>query len=231
MTALDRRSATAQVLLADGDADLLEGSTVALDDEIEHHLLRVLRLRDGESVVVTDGGGRWRMTVARLAGSSLELESVSAVETEPEPEAFTLATAIPKGDRLDWMVQKTVELGVRRLLLLDAERSTVRWTGPRADKQLTRLGRIADEATRQSRGVWRATIAGPVAAATVLADASLAEPGDTPLPTDEKIIAIGPEGGWSTGELALTEARVGLGANILRVETAAVVATTLRLIR
>lgn len=231
MTALDRRSATTQVLLAAGDADLLEASTVALDDEVEHHLRRVLRLRDGESVAVTDGQGRWRMTVARSAGSALELESVGPVETEPEPDTFTLATAIPKGDRLDWLVQKTVELGVRRLLLLDAERSTVRWKGQRADKQLVRLGRIADEATRQSRGVWRTTIDGPVPAATVLAGASLAEPGDAPAPTDEQMIAIGPEGGWSPGELALTDARVGLGTNILRVETAAVVATTLRLIR
>ena len=219
------------MLLADGEADLLAGATIGLDDDVEHHLRRVLRLRDGESVVVADGAGSWRMTVARIAGSSLTLESVGAVEHEAEPETFALATAIPKGDRLDWLVQKTVELGLRRLVLLDAERSAVHWNGQRAEKQLARLCRIADEATRQSRGVWRTTIGGPVPAAGVLADAALAEPGDAPAPTDEAMIAIGPEGGWSPGELALSDARVGLGANILRVETAAVAATTLRLIR
>ena len=123
------------------------------------------------------------------------------------------------------------ELGARHLVLLETERSTVRWKGPRIDKQLIRLRRIADEATRQSRAVWRTKIEGPVSAAMVLADAALAEPGVAPLPTDEAMIAIGPEGGWSPEELALTPARVGLGANILRVETAAVAATTLRLIR
>lgn len=231
MTASDRRSATAQVLLDDGAGAGLADTTIGLADDVEHHLRRVLRIRDGESVVVTDGRGRWRMTLARVSGSSLWLEPIGEVGREPAPDSFTLATAIPKGDRLDWLVQKTVELGVSRLVLLDAERSTVRWKGERVDRQLARVRRIADEATRQSRRVWRAEIDGPVPAASVLVDAAVAEVGAANVPADEPIIAIGPEGGWSQSELDLAPRRVGLGANVLRVETAAIAATTLRMIR
>ena len=63
--------------------------------------------------------------------------------------------AIPKGDRLEWLVQKVTELGVDRLALLHAERSVVRWKPDRVQSQLVRLRRIADEACRQSRRVWR----------------------------------------------------------------------------
>ncbi len=146
-------------------------------DDVEHHLRRVLRVRDGDSIAVTDGAGRWRMAVVRLSGSSLTLEAVGAVTVDDRPEPFTLATAMPKGDRLDWLVQKTVELGVDRIVLLHAERSTVRWKADRAEKQLVRLRRIADESTRQSRRVWRTEIDGPVDADEVLPLAAVAEPG------------------------------------------------------
>ncbi len=69
---------------------------------------------------------------------------------------------MPKGDRLDWLVQKVTELGVDRIVLLHAERSVVRWKPERAAAQLDRLQRIADEACRQSRRVWRVAIDEPV---------------------------------------------------------------------
>ncbi len=226
----DRRRATSQVLLDEVDAALVELESIVLPDDVEHHLRRVLRVRNGESVAVTDGAGRWRMSAVRIVGSSLTLEAAGALVVEDRPEAFTLATAIPKGDRLDWLVQKTVELGVDRIVLLHAERSTVRWKTERAEKQLARLRRIADESTRQSRRVWRAVIDGPVEAHDILPLAAVAEPGGTGRVGDESMIAIGPEGGWTEDELARARARIGLGGTILRVETAAVAATTLRLV-
>jgi 16S rRNA (uracil1498-N3)-methyltransferase len=227
----DRRRATSQVLLDEVDAGQLDQDLIVPPDEVEHHLRRVLRVRDGESIVVTDGAGRWRMSVARLAGSSLTLETVGAPQSADRQHPFTLATAMPKGDRLDWLVQKAVELGVDRIVLLHADRSTVRWRTERAGKQLARLRRIADESTRQSRRVWRTDIDGPVEASEVLPHAAVAEPGGAEPAADESMIAIGPEGGWTDGELALAPRRIGLGENILRVETAAVAATTLRMIR
>ncbi|WP_051063012.1 RsmE family RNA methyltransferase, partial [Ilumatobacter nonamiensis] len=206
----------------------LDHDLITAGDEVEHHLRRVLRLREGEQVSVTDGAGRWRVAVARVGGSTLHLEAIGDVVTEERSAPFTLATAVPKGDRLDWLVQKTVEIGVDRIVFVDAERSVVRWKPDRVEKQLGRLRRIADESTRQSRRVWRTELEGPVPAGTVLERAAVAEPGGPPIDAHESLIAIGPEGGWSEAELALAPRRVGLGRNILRTETAAVVATTLR---
>jgi 16S rRNA (uracil1498-N3)-methyltransferase len=231
VTEHDRRRATSQVLLDEVDAGVLDDELIVPPDDVEHHLRRVLRVRDGESVAVTDGAGRWKMSVVRLSGSSLTLEAAGAVIVEQRLEPFTLATAMPKGDRLDWLVQKAAELGADRIVLLHAERSTVRWKTDRAAKQLVRLRRIADESTRQSRRVWRTEIDGPVDADEVLPLAAVAEPGSVGEIGGESMIAIGPEGGWTDDELARSSRRVGLGESVLRVETAAIVATTLRLIR
>ncbi len=223
-----RRRSASHVLL--DEPQLLDQASIMLDDDVEHHLRRVLRLHDGDSVSVTDGQGRWRMAVVRIPNTTLHLEAVCDVAVEDRRDRFTLATAIPKGDRLDWLVQKTVEIGVGRIVLIDAERSAVRWGPDRARKQLTRLRRIADEGVRQSRRVWRAELDGPVPADDVLASAAIAEPGGAPMESGESLVAIGPEGGWTDAELALSSRRVGLGTNILRIETAAVAAAALRLL-
>jgi 16S rRNA (uracil1498-N3)-methyltransferase len=134
---------------------------------------------------------------------------------------------MPKGDRLDWLVQKVTELGVDRLVLLHCDRSVVRWKDDRRDGQLARLQRIADEACRQSRRVWRLRLDGPVDAAAVLAEYVVAEPGGRPLTASDRVVAVGPEGGWSDRELLLARDRASLGDTILRTETAAISAATL----
>ena len=99
------RTSAAHVIIDDIDV-------VALDRDDEHHLFRVMRLRDGETVTVTDGRGAWRR--AEVDGRTLR--AVGPVEREPEPRGCTIAAAIPKGDRLEWMVQKLTEaLGVQFL--------------------------------------------------------------------------------------------------------------------
>lgn len=224
----ERRECAAHVLVDPGTD--LAASTILLPDDVEHHLRRVLRLRDGVAVSVTDGGGNWRIGRVSSSSDSLVLDCDGEVRCEERSAPFTLASAIPKGDRVDWLVQKSTELGVDRILLMDAEYSVVRWKPDRAAKHLVRLQRIADEATRQSRRVWRTLVSGPVPALEVLSEAAMAEPGGTPIRGDEEIIAVGPEGGWSSSETALSSRRVGLGANILRVETAGVAATALRMV-
>jgi len=189
-----------------------------------HHLLRVLRLRDGESVTITDGAGGWRPCV--VAGSGLEPTGGvrSVPRTRPE---LTIAVAPPKGDRLEWLVVKCTEVGIDRIVLLDAERSVVRWKGDRAAKQLDRLGKLVVEASMQSRRVWLPTIEGPVSSADVLKSAVASEPGGRSVTSSDVIVAVGPEGGWSPAELATASDTVSLGANVLRVETAAVAAAVL----
>jgi 16S rRNA U1498 N3-methylase RsmE len=100
----------------------------ALDDADDHHLRRVLRLRDGDEVTIADGRGRWRR--ARFGRA---IECVSAVDDEPmvAPE-ITVAFAVVKGDRPEFIVQKLTELGVDRVVPFVAARSVVRWDDDRA---------------------------------------------------------------------------------------------------
>ena len=203
-----RRSA-AHVLVADVSAP-------ALDDAATHHLRRVLRLRDG--------AGRW--LPCRLSGGVLEVDGVVA-SVDPPATPVTIAVAPPKGERLEWLVQKCTEVGVARIVLVDATHSVVRWDDARAAKQLDRLCRIAAEAAMQSRRVWLPIVDGPLPAPAVLAGATVAEPGGRPVGAGDTCIAVGPEGGWTPEEVALAGDRVSLGPHVLRVETAAVVAATL----
>jgi len=220
------RRASATHVFVGADALEVDG-VVLLDDETEHHLTRVLRLRVGEHVTISDGAGRWRDT-AVADSVSFRLETTTGVETSDRLYApLTLATAIPKGDRVEWLVQKAVELGVDTLQLLHADRSAVRWKPERAAKQIVRLRRIAVEAARQSRRVWLPEIALPVEASGVLTAAAITEPGGRNVKKTDTCLAVGPEGGWSEDELERATDQVSLGPNVLRTETAALAAVTL----
>ena len=211
-----RRSA-AHVLVADIDDP-------QLDTEARHHLARVLRLRRGQPVTVTDGAGRWRSTAFTGDGVSVAGE-VETVE-RPDP-VLTIAVAPPKGDRMEWLVAKCTEVGIDRIVLLEAEHSVVRWTGERLERQLTRLRRIAAEASMQSRRVWFPEVTGPQPALEVLPEVAVSEPGGRPVQRSDTGIAVGPEGGWSPKELEVAASTVALGGNVLRVETAAIAAAVL----
>ncbi|WP_394936968.1 RsmE family RNA methyltransferase [uncultured Ilumatobacter sp.] len=222
----ERRSASTQIFVA-GDVLDIDGPIV-LDSDVEHHLTRVLRLSEGERVSVSDGVGRWRLAAVIQAGGFLALEPVGPVVVTPRPHPpLSIATAIPKGDRVDWLVQKAVEIGIDTVQFLHAERSVVRWKAERAAKQVERLNRIAHEAARQSRRVWLPEVRPPVPALEVLASSVVAEPGGRDIAVGDTFISIGPEGGWSPSELAIAAAQVHLGHNVLRTETAVLVAATL----
>ena len=208
--------------------NLVGDGLLALPDQERHHLTRVLRLRDGEVVSVSDGLGGWRLTAVQRSGDDLLLEPTTDVShDEPASVPLTIATAMPKGDRLDWLVQKTTELGVDRLQMIEAERSVVRWRADRVDKQLARLQRISMEAARQSRRTRLVEILAPVAAVDILPRSAVAEPGGEPLLATDRYLAVGPEGGWTAAELAMASKTITMGDNVLRTETAAVALTAL----
>lgn len=220
-----RRSSAHVLVDAPGD---LHADVLPLGDEVEHHLRRVLRLRDGESVTATDGQGSWREFGATVVGDTVTLTARAQVGHLARRDApVTVATAIPKGDRVDWLVQKCTELGADRIVFVHAENSVVRWKPERARRQTARLQRVADEALRQSRRVWRVSVEGPVDATEVLASFAVAEPGGRPVRAGDHSIAIGPEGGWSPAEIGTAGETVDLGPQILRTETAATVAVAL----
>ena len=192
-----------------------------LTDDAAHHVLRVLRVGAHEPVTVTDGHGRWR--TCHIADATFRaIGDVVAVPRDHVP--CTIAVAVPKRDRPEWLVQKATELGIDRIVFLHAERSVVRWDAERAERHRARLAAVAAEALMQSRRVWLPEIAGPFPAADVLPEGVAAEPGGRAVAVADRMIAIGPEGGWTPDELALAQDRVGLSDAILRVETAALVA-------
>ncbi len=202
----------------------------ALSSEDEHHLGRVLRLRPAERVSATDGRGGWRW--CRWTGSGIEPDGEVTATDSPAP-LITVAFAVVKGDRLDWIVQKLTEIGVDRLVPLSAERCVVRWDATKANTQVERLRRIAREASMQSRRVWLPEVAPLTDARLFLGEPGVARAdfGGPLLGTfgaaAGSAVAIGPEGGWSEAERAVSPLAVSLGDTVLRAETAAIAAGVL----
>ena len=234
-----RAAASAQVFVEDP-------AHPDLSPDDAHHLGRVLRLRAGEEVIVSDGAGHWARTRwTGEAGGPAALTPLAAVddgtgpggdgsvqfEAAPSP-ALTVAFAPTKGERPEWVVQKLTELGIDRVVPLVSERSVVRWSGARGKGAVERLRRVAREAAAQCRRVWL-----PEITEVMRFDAlgSLAAPGDVVLAqlsgdrlrASHLVVAVGPEGGWSAGELASGLPTVGFGLSVLRAETAAVTAAAL----
>ncbi|MHB1535753.1 MAG: RsmE family RNA methyltransferase [Acidimicrobiales bacterium] len=200
-----------------------------LQEADAHHLGRVLRLRPGEAVSMSDGCGGWRPGRFRGPGS---LEPCGPLWRSPRPDpVVTIGLALSKGDRPDWAVQKLTEAGVDTIALLYAARSVVRWEHDRAERRRRRFDGIARQAAMQSRRLWVPTITGPHDLASALADlggsAALASPGGDPPSLDRPAVLVGPEGGWAPEEEQAAPATVALGPGVLRTETAAVVAGSL----
>lgn len=189
-----------------------------------HHLARVRRLRNGDPLTVTDGAGRWRWCafddVLGIVGDVM-------IDPAPTPR-LTVAFALVKGQKPELVVQKLTELGVDEIVPFVAERSVVRWDDERADRNHARLVTVAIEAAQQSRRTWFPTVA-PVTTFDRLAarpGAVMCERDGVPLDASHTTVLVGPEGGWSSDELRL--GTVGLGATVLRAETAAIAVATLQ---
>ncbi|HYM48755.1 MAG TPA: 16S rRNA (uracil(1498)-N(3))-methyltransferase [Burkholderiaceae bacterium] len=224
------------------DAPLSSGADVELSESTFHHAVRVLRLRDGEPIVLFNGqGGEF---AARLAinGSraSAAIQAFDAVEREA-PLSITLVQSWIATDKLDWVVEKSVELGVHSIVLAPAQRSVVQLADDRLIKRIARLRELIVAACAQSGRNRIPPLAAPSsfgAALTLALDNAasgvMLEPdADAPLPTivmpDSSLaLAVGPEGGFDQSEIDLAH-RQGwrschLGPRILRTETAGMAA-------
>ena len=213
--------AAAHVFVADLDAP-------EVDDADRHHLERVLRLRVGETVTVSDGRGGFRVCSFATGGA---LEAAGPVERQPPPAPpIAVGFALVKGEKPEWVVQKLTECGVDRILPFVAERSIVRWDEAKAARNLERLRRVAVEAAMQSRRRWLPEVAPlqPFAAVAQLPGAALADAdGDPPDLVTPPVVLVGPEGGWSDAERRSECRTFRFGPTILRAETAAVAAGVL----
>ncbi|MFV0257584.1 MAG: RsmE family RNA methyltransferase [Acidimicrobiales bacterium] len=201
-----------------------------LTDADHHHLGRALRLTPGRAITLSDGRGAWRS--ARFGSGPepdlvLDDGTIGPILHQPAPaRSLTVAFAPVKGERPETVTQRLVEVGVDRIIPVITERTVVRWDDQRAGKQHDRIRVAAREAGMQSRRVRLPVVDPPAPLAAVLdanPGAVLAEPSGRPLNPADRMIVIGPEGGFSPAELARS-GQVVLPGRILRAGTAAVVA-------
>ena len=211
------------------------GNRAFLEGDEARHVARVMRARTGDSLEVFDGQGRWwTATVTEIDRGKIELE-LGAGSSEPTAAGgrLTLAVALPKGDRQKWLIEKLTELGVERLVPLQTTRGVAEPTAA----AIERLRRGVVEACKQCGCCRLLEITAPGTLQSIVSLAPparrlLADPAGLPLaaaatPTGgDLLVAVGPEGGFTTEEVAAAEAagfrRVSLGPHILRIETAAI---------
>ncbi|MFG6176276.1 16S rRNA (uracil(1498)-N(3))-methyltransferase [Halomonas sp. THAF12] len=224
-------------------AALTAGGDVVLPDSPARHVARVLRLGEGAPLVLFDGHGLEAEAMLVETGRKRVVARVEAVHEGrgESPLAVHLGQAISKGDRMDYAIQKAVELGVAAITPLYTEHGDVRLKGEREARKLSHWQAVAASACEQC---GRATVP-PIHPPTGLADwlahrdealRLVLHPG-TPGALDRAdsvtsaALLIGPEGGLSTGEVEMATAAdfaaLTLGPRILRTETAPVVALSL----
>ena len=192
-----------------------------LAGEDRHHLERVLRLRSGDPLTVGDGAGRWRP--CRFGERVEPMDDVVTVAA-PSP-VLAVGFAVLKGGRSETIVQKLTELGADRIVPFVAERSVVRWDEVKTARLVQRWRRVAREAVMQCRRLWLPQVE-PVRTFPELdlGGAALAVSEGRTLAAGENFVLVGPEGGWTEGELAAVDRHVCLGPHIMRAETAAIAA-------
>ena len=189
------------------------------------HLERVLRMRPGEALIVGDGRGRWR---AAVMGAQLEATGPIEWAQRPAPE-LTIGFARVKGDKPELIVQKLTELGIDRIVPFRAERSVVRWDEYKGRKAVERLRTVARAAAMQSHRPFLPTVDAltDLDVLTRGAGVAIADRGGEAPTLAHATLLIGPEGGWSADERQRAGARVCVGHDVLRAETAAIVAGAL----
>jgi 16S rRNA (uracil1498-N3)-methyltransferase len=238
-------------------ADQLLGATATVGGEAHRHLARVLRARPGERVVLFDGLGdevEAEVVAVERDATRLALGQRRTVELAGRAE-IVLLQGLARGERMDFIVQKTTELGVSRIVPVIAGRSIAKLApsaaGAGGSARRARWEKIAREAARQSgrADVPRIADAVPLDEALAAArsdaaarpeqlrlalwEASRGHPLRQALRAGPRAVTllVGPEGGFAAEEMADAAASgfevVGLGPRILRVETAAVVAVAL----
>lgn len=187
--------------------------TLELGDSQRRHLQRVLRLGDGVEVSYTDGRGL--IGSGRLSGAGVVRGEEASVG---RPTELTVVVPPPSArDRLRFLVEKTAELGVARLLWVRTVHTEGRF--PPADKAAS----WAMSALEQSRGGWLMEIGTTSLADLDPGDLVIADPGGTTVaPIGRRTLLVGPEGGLEADEIPSGASLLSLGPTVLRVETAAI---------
>jgi len=218
-----------------GDAAVIEGGDA-------RHIAGALRMTPGEVLTLCDGAGTdYTCTITAVEKERVTLAVDAAAPTIAEPTlAVTLYMGLPKGDKMELIIQKCVELGVTAIVPVAMSRCIVKLDAKDAAKKQARWQKIADEAAGQSgRGIlptveipitWKQALARLTAENTLLCYEGGGDPiGSLVSPADTAVsLVVGPEGGFDIAEVEAVTAAGGriatLGPRILRCETAPIAA-------
>jgi 16S rRNA (uracil1498-N3)-methyltransferase len=227
------------------DNPLLSGDVITLPDDVTRHV-QVLRLQPGDIIVLFNGtGGEYSAEIVDMErrDTKVRVGTFSDIETEP-PYQLTLAQGIAGSDKMDWLIEKAVELGATNFVPLTTSRSVVRLSGERALRRQAHWQRIVQASCEQCGrnrmpevaatreiGTWLGLMPKVPAEGELRvllsprANVSFSSLPDHP-PTGEITVLVGPEGGFSSPEEAAALDHgfiaVGLGPRVLRTETAGI---------
>jgi len=226
------------------DEEAIQPPQITIRGELARHLACSLRMQPGERCQFADGRRRYLGELTRVTPAAVTATILTDEPAAPPVRPVTLAQAVIKGHRMDWLLQKAAELGAARIIPITTSRTVVRPREERRDAQQRRWEKILREAGQQS-GRSRPPELSPasdlrVALAQAPADAArlilwesethaLLSAHLSTLPSDQPIfLLIGPEGGLSAEEVAAATDRgfvsVSLGPLTLRAETATLAA-------
>lgn len=208
-----------------------------------HHLARVVRLKAGETVEVSDGAQAWTAVAESISPREVAFTTVELLPTPAATARLELHLALIKLPRFEWAIEKATELGVSAIVPVAAERSDGGLVKA-VPKRVERWERIAEEAAQQARRLGPPAIAAPLTFAEALerpaelrflVDFTGEEPSSGMLAATSGAgavaVLVGPEGGWTDEELALPGAagaeHITLGSDVLRSETAAAAALSI----
>lgn len=224
--------------------EAISGDSFLIVDTDAKHIATVLRMKPGDRVVlVTSDGRECTGAIATASRGEVSGRIVSVAPATSEPDVYIeLIQCVPKGDKMDLVVQKCVEIGVSRIVPATSQRSIVRWRQDQAERKTSRWRRIAEEASKQC---GRSAVP-PIANLVPFEEAVSSAPEDAlkliPFELENEstlksalerthpakvVICIGPEGGFGVSEVDAARSRgfvpVTLGRRILRTETAGLV--------
>ncbi|UFJ43170.1 16S rRNA (uracil(1498)-N(3))-methyltransferase [Brevibacillus humidisoli] len=220
---------------------LLDNRITITGDDV-HHIVKVMRGKPGDQLIVCDSEGRCaRARLVDLGTQEVQAEIVEMLDEQRElPIHVTIAQGLPKSDKLEWIVQKGTELGMTTLVPFSSERTIVKLDPKKEAKKRERWQKIAKEAAEQAHRTRVPEVMPAVGFAELLEQANrytscviaYEQENTTSLQTvlaslrqgDSLCVLIGPEGGFTTEEVAQAEQAgivpVSLGPRILRTETA-----------
>ncbi|WP_409251419.1 16S rRNA (uracil(1498)-N(3))-methyltransferase [Bacillus sp. SCS-153A] len=228
------------------DQQFQEGVPVIIDGENFHHMVRVMRMTKGSLFyVVFPNAASAKAEIETISSDCLEARIVQWETDEKEmPVRITIASGLPKGDKLELIIQKGTELGAEGFVPFTADRSIVKWDEKKAKKKVERWEKIAKEAAEQSHRQHVPYVKSPVSLKELLTfatdydhkiiayeeDAKTGEQSNLAgilkgaKPGKRLLAVFGPEGGLTEKEVTVLKdhgfVSCGLGPRIMRAETA-----------